>query len=185
LKGIGDITFATFYANRKNAFQYTGTLYTNKDGIQAEYLSNLDLRSYGAELAYQSPVFFGILSGFGNVMGQYTADVTGGQNVEYTRAPEFITSGGINVQKSGFNLNILGRYVYKYIGDRFIVLKPGQKVFVGDYLNFDINLAYAIPRTPISAYTKVVNLFDVHYATISPAYPDYGRRLSIGLRASF
>jgi len=184
IKGLGDITLSMFYSNRKNAFQYTGVLYTNANTTQSEYLKNLDLRSVGAELAYQSPTFFNIVSVFANAMGQYTSDVTGGQDVKYERVPGFITSGGLNIQKYGFSLNTLGRYVNKYIGDRFIVLKAGQKVYVGDYFNLDVNLNYTIPHLPISLYVKAVNLLDTHYATVSPAYPDYGQRISFGLRAS-
>jgi len=118
-------------------------------------------------------------------MGQYTADVTNGQNVKYERVPGFITSGGFNIQKFGFNLNILGRYTNKYIGDRFIVIQTGQKVYVGDYFSGDVNLSYKIPHTPIFAYIKAANILDKHYCTISPAYPDYGRRISFGVKANF
>ncbi len=184
-KEAGDVSLTAFFSNRKNAFQYTGVLYTNTAGTQSEYLQNLDLKSYGVEFEYKSPVVLGFLSGFTNIMWQHTTTATDGTTTKYLNVPDFIASAGINAQKSGFTFNALGRFVNKYIGNRFIVTTPGQMVYVGNYFNLDANLGYTLPKWPVTAYVKIVNAFDVRYATMTPAYPDYGRKFSVGLRASF
>jgi hypothetical protein len=185
VENLGDVTMTGFFSKRRNAFTYTGVLYKDNDSIQREYLANKDYRTFGIEFAYQSPSFFNCLSGFVNIMEQFTIDLTNIPKVHYMGQPEFIPSAGISFKKAGVTFNIMGRYVSRYVMNRFVVLADGQNAYVGDYTNIDLNAGYAIPKTPLNIYAKVVNIGDVHYTSMSPAFPDYGRRITIGLRAIF
>ncbi len=186
IKNLGDIALTAFFINRKNAYEYTGNLYYDNLGIQREYLNNLDLRSYGIELGWKSPLYFGILSSNINATYMKTLNVTSGANTVYENLPQTIINGSLNAGKYGFTLGVFGKYVSKYTASTFITpATPTTKVYIGDYTNFDLSLGYAIPNTPISVYGRVINIGDVKFCTVSPVFPDYGRQFFVGARAKF
>lgn len=185
-KDAGDITVTGFYTNRKNAAQYTGILYVDALGVQKEYLTNVDLHTYGLDLVWKSSVFADLVSGIINATFMRTYNLTNGTYVRYERIPETQINGGVNFQKYGFTFSVFGKYVSRYIGDSFVTKSTSsQKIYVGDYVNLDLSLAYAIPDMPISVYGRIINVTDQKFTTVSPVYPDYGRQFSIGVRGTF
>jgi hypothetical protein len=185
-KQAGDISLTAFFTNRKNAAQYSGVLYTDALGIQREYLTNVDIRTYGIDIVWKSPVFADLVSATLNATLMRTYNLTNGSYVRYERTPETLINGVVNFQQYGFTFSVFAKYVSRYIGDSFVTKStPTQKIFVGDFVNLDLSLAYAIPETPVSVYGRVINLTDEKFTTVSPVYPDYGRQFSFGVRGSF
>jgi len=183
IKNVGELTLTGFYINRKNAYEFTGNLYYDSQGIQREYLHNVDLRTFGVEFNWNSAKFFEILTT--NLSGTYmsTTNVSNGLSTTYERAPTTMLNGSLNATKYGFTFSVFGKYTSRYIGDSFLIKTTSTtKVWVGDYVNVDLSLGYAIPKTKVSVYGRVINIGDVRYTTVSPVYPDYGRQFSVGAR---
>ena len=186
LPHIGKVTLTAFYINRKNAYEYTGILYYDAQNIQQEYLNNLNIRSYGVEFLWDSPRYLGILTSNINATYMKSYTIANGVSTTYSNQPQTILNGSITASKYGFNLALLGKYVSRYTSTSFITLAtPTTKVYIGDYANFDASLSYAVPKTGLSIYGRIVNIGDVRYCTVSPVYPDYGRQFSIGARIKF
>jgi hypothetical protein len=183
LPHIGEITLTTFYIDRKNAYEYTGILYYDAQDIQREYLNNLNIRSYGVEFFWNSPQYLGFLTSNVNATYMKSYKIAGGVSTTYENLPQTILNGSVNASKYGFNLALFGKYISRYTSTSFITLATTTtKVYIGDYTNFDASLSYAVPKTGLSIYGRIVNIGDVKYCTVSPVYPDYGRQFTIGAR---
>lgn len=183
---VGDITVTGFFMNRKNAYEYTGVLYNNEQGIECEYLDNINLRSYGVDLIWNSPKYFGMLSSNISATLMRTDQIENGNTTRYNQIPQTMINGSIGICKYGFSLDAFGKYVSRYVGERFVVKNNSSETYyVGNFVNVDASLSYAIPQTKLSVYGRVINIGDVRYTTISPVYPDFGRQFSIGIRAKY
>ncbi|MBP1639325.1 MAG: TonB-dependent receptor plug [Bacteroidetes bacterium] len=183
LPTVGEITLTAFFINRKNAYEYTGILYYDNQGIQREYLNNLNIRSYGVEFLWQSPTYMGFLTSNINATHMKSYQISNGTTSAYTTQPQTIFNASVNACKYGFTLGIFGKYVSRYTSTSFITLATtSTKVYIGDYTNVDASLSYNFPKTGFSVYGRVINIGDVKYCTVSPVYPDYGRQFFIGAK---
>lgn len=186
IPNLGDITITGFFMNRKSAYDYTGILYDNADGSQSEYIENVNLKSYGVDIIWNSPKYFGMLYSNINATFMRTDQTENGVTSRYNQIPQTIINWMLGATKYGLSLDLYGKYISRYVGDRFVMKKtPDEVDYVGDFINVDASLSYAIPKTHFSVYGRVINIGDVRYCTISPVYPDYGRQFSIGVRAKF
>jgi hypothetical protein len=185
IKGVGSITLTAFYINRENAYEYTGTLYEDASGIEQEYLNNLNLQTFGIDLIWDSPVYFGMLKANLSATLMRSFEKDGGETTRYKDTPEALLNGSVNLSKYGFTFATYGKYVSRYVGERFVKKVANETYYVGDFVNVDLSLSYNLPTTGYSVYGRVTNVGDVHYSTISPVYSDYGRQFSIGVRAAF
>lgn len=177
--GHGVVTL--FMLSQKNAAIFTNRAYYDRDGLLRYYQKNIDLTTLGIELSYNSPSYWNQWAFFTNLSYKYSIQSEDSNNNKFTQQPPFIANAGLSYINNGFNINLMGKYVSEYETDRFLK----EKVKIGNYFNVDLTAQYEIPHTPLQIYGSIINLFDEHYATVSPVYPDFGRQFKIGLRASF
>lgn len=176
--GHGIVTL--FVLDQKNAAIFTNRAYYDENELLRYYQKNIDLQTFGIELSYTSPMFE-YCSFFTNLSYKYAIEKEEFSNQKFTKQPPFIANAGVSAFYKGANVNLMGKYVSRYKTDRFLK----EEVNIGDYFNFDMTASYEIPHTIFEIYGSVINIFDKRYATVSPIYPNFGRQMKIGLRASF
>ena len=177
----GHFIFTLFMFNQKNASEFTTRAYYDTDGLIRYYERNINLRTYGVEFTYHSPMVWKHWSYFANLSYKYSYQADSSIYKKYAKQPPFIGNMGLSYNNKRLNINLMGKYVSSYKTDRFLK----QEVGIGNYFNWDLTSSYEIPHSIFEVYSSVVNLFDVRYCTVSPIYPDFGRQMKFGLRAKF
>jgi iron complex outermembrane receptor protein len=176
---IGTLEFTLFGIRQNNTSEYTTRSYYDEDGLIRYYERNINLTTLGVECTYQSPVFNDRWSGFANLSYKQIYQSQNSEYKKYTKQPPFIGNIGISYAYKILEMNLMGKYVSQYMTDRFLQ----KEVSVGNYFNWDFTVNCRILNTCLETFGLVVNILDVHYCTVSPIYPDFGRQLKIGLRA--
>lgn len=174
----GNWMFTLFMISQKNTSEYTTRAYYDTDGLIRYYERNINLSTWGAELAYHSHQLWNYWHIFGNLSYKYAYQSAGSDYKKYSKQPPFIGNIGISFEQKNFDLNLMGKYVSAYTTDRFLQ----QAVQTGNYFNWDINGTYDIRHTPIELFGTIINILDTRYSTVSPVYPDFGRQLKSGIR---
>lgn len=178
LPEAGNLIFTLFSIHQKNTSEYTTRAYYDTDGLIRYYERNINLSTFGAEIACQSVSLWKYWSFFGNLSYKFAWQSTSSIYKKYTKQPLFIGNAGLSFSRRGLDLNMMGKYVSEYNTDRFLQ----KDVEVGNYFNLDMTATYGIPRMKLELFGHVVNIFDVRYCTVSPVYPDFGRQFKAGLR---
>lgn len=180
---LGNAVFTLFLLDQHNTAEFTNTPYYDGDGLIRYYMENINLRTYGVELSYQTPIFQNGFSYWGNASYKYLQqnNDTVSEYKKYAKQPALILNAGASYVSKRFMVNAMGKYVSQYKTDRFL----SKEVNTGNYFNFDITATYTIPRKPFQLYGSAINVFDKKYSTVSPLYPDFGRQFKIGLRFAF
>jgi iron complex outermembrane receptor protein len=182
LDGVGRATWTAFFLNQKNTSEYTQTPYFDERNTLRYYMKNIDLRTYGVELAFHSRLLNDRWSWGGNLSYKYVSqeESLSRSRKKYTKQPPFIANVIASYGKtdSDWRVHLMGKYVSSYRTDRFL----REEVSIGNYLNVDANVNYFVRRMGVDVYASIVNVFDVRYATVSPLYPDFGRQVKAGVR---
>ena len=181
----GRLVLTPFLVKQDNAIVYSGDSYEHPEtGLIMELYENRDQEQAGVELLIQTPVLWDLVSVFCNstVMGSWLVNDAGRtRNREH---PAIIGNAGFYLEKSGFDLNVFGKYVSAFENDRFARPADGPQP-LGDYFTVDLTGGYTFPwETEIRLYMQVVNLTDQRYSTVV-GYPDFGRRIKAGINLVF
>ncbi len=180
----GSLTLTTFFSNRHDALDYSGTTLEMDDGTFQELYTNRDKRNYGLELAgdwafAQSP--FTIFSNFTLMKGQILED---SEWIADDELPQVIGNLGCNMRRSDIDLNLYLNYTGPFKNDRFVsaaYLSEYGKVNLGDFAAVDATAGYTFDnRVKTRLFVEAKNLLDKKYQTVA-GYPDYGRMISVGL----
>ena len=92
-----------------------------------------------------------------------------------------ITNGGIYLDHSEFDLNFLGKYVSGFENERFADPALGAQP-LGDYFTMDLTGGYTFgTRRTVRVYLNIINLTNRKFSTVV-GYPDFGRRINMGVR---
>lgn len=184
----GDFSLTAFLVNRANGITYSTQTLENEDGIIMELYKNVDMRNYGIEAVYNSPVFFRSLSFFTNatlMIGQRKEKDEWRKDEEL---PCFIANFGANFQRSNWDVNAYLNYVGPYENDRFMSkedVKKNGKAQLGDFLTMDLTVGYRLGRAKKTRlFVEAHNLFDNKYSTAA-GYEDRGRIISGGFDIRF
>lgn len=184
----GDFSLTAFLVNRANGITYSTQTLENEDGIIMELYKNVDLRNYGIEAVYNSPVFFRSLSFFTNatlMIGQRKEKDEWKKDEEL---PCFIANFGANFQRSNWDVNAYLNYVGPYENDRFMSkedVKKNGKAQLGDFLTMDLTVGYRLGKAKKTRlFVEAHNLFDNKYSTAA-GYEDRGRIISGGFDIRF
>ncbi|GAG57256.1 unnamed protein product, partial [marine sediment metagenome] len=122
-----------------------------------------------------------LISFFYNITLMNSSVLTGGERIRDREHPELITNGGIFLARSGFDLNLFGKYVSEFENERFADPALGPQP-LGDYFTIDLTGGYAFgSRRSLRIYLNIINLTNRKYSTVV-GYPDFGRRIKIGAR---
>ena len=188
MPSVGDLSLTAFMVNRAHGITYSSKTIENEDGVVMELYKNVDLRNYGIEVAYHSPVLFRSLSFFTNataMIGQRKEKDDWRKDEEL---PCFIANFGANFQRSNWDVNAYLNYVGPYENDRFMgkdyVQKFG-KAPLGDFLTMDVTVGYRLGKNKKTRlFVEAHNLFDNNFKTAA-GYEDQGRILSAGFDIRF
>jgi iron complex outermembrane receptor protein len=178
LETAGHFVWTLFFLNQKNSSEFTRTPYFDDNNLLRYYMKSIDLRTYGIEIMYRSPLWMDAWSGTGNMSYKYVSQTEPSSRKRYTRQPPFIANVGVSYAKKQWEINLMGKYVSQYTTDRFLI----KEVNTGNYFNFDVHLTFSVPHTHFQVYASLTNVFDTRYATVSPLYPDFGRQMKVGAR---
>lgn len=181
-------TMTTFMVNRSDAITYSGATIEKSNDEVMELYKNVDMRNYGVEAAYHSPMMCKSFSFFTNATWMMGEVDNAGDWDKDDEIPNFIANLGLNYQRGAWDVNGYLKYVGKYKNDRFVdktYLKDNGKAPLGDFASVDITAGYCFGHARNARlFIEAKNLFDASYQTV-PGYDNYGRILSIGVDVKF
>ena len=180
--GGGKLALTPFYVKQLDAIVYSGDTYTHPVTLLImELYENREQDQYGVELETRSPRLLNLFSAFYNITIMSSGILTDGERARNREHPAWITNGGIFLDREGFDLNILGKYVYAFENDLFTASGDGPQP-LGDFFTMDITGGYTIGTgKSVRIYFKAINITNRRYSTVV-GYPDFGRRFGAGVR---
>ncbi|MBN2289825.1 MAG: TonB-dependent receptor plug domain-containing protein, partial [Candidatus Glassbacteria bacterium] len=181
--GLGKLTVAGFLTDRRDAIVLSGLTETVGGRVLELYL-NRDQDQIGIEVDARSAPLADMVQVFMNFLAMRNRAEQDGKMVRDLELPRFIAGGGLYAEKGQLDLNLLWKYVSSYESTRFAEGKPPLPQPLGGYHTLGLTAGWTFgtrPRTRL--YLEVANLADNQFSTVV-GYPDYGRRLTVGLRSS-
>ena len=181
-KGGGRLVLTPFFVKQFNAIAYSGDTYLHPvTGSILEFYENREQDQFGMELEARTPRLMNLFSWFYNLTLMSSGIWTDGQRIQNKEHPVFITNGGIYLEKSGFDFNLFGKYVSAFENDRFANPADGPQP-LGDFFTLDMTCGYSFGSgSSTRIHIKIINITNLQYSTVV-GYPDFGRRISAGVR---
>ena len=183
-EGLGQISVVGFATKQKNAIVLSGETSVIENRIVELYL-NRDQDQLGLELELRSARLFQLVDGFLNftaMSNRVEIDATKERNQEI---PRYIGNGGVYFQRNQFDLTILAKYTSGFENDRFAAAAADGIVYpqpLGDFFTIDLTTGWSFgTQRNTRLYLEIQNLTDKKYSTVV-GYPDFGRRLTVGIR---
>jgi outer membrane receptor protein involved in Fe transport len=180
--GLGAGTLSMFLVERKNGINLSGEVRT-VNGRLMELYENRDQDSKGLELDLRSRRFTNAVQFF-FTSTVLAARIAGPAGMRKDREiPRAILAGGLLASRWGCDLNLYWKSVSSYESLRFA--EPAVYRPLGGFNNVDAVLARRFGlRKQTRVYAETKNIANRGYSTVV-GYPDYGRRMTIGLDYSF
>lgn len=179
---LGTGTVSAFFVQRRNGINLSGGLMT-VNGRVMELYENRDQDSKGVEFDFRSRRLRNTIQLFLNVTAMTARIQSAGGMERDGEVPRGIAGGGMSASRWGFELSLFWKYVSSYESLRFA--EPAVEQPLGGFNTADLMLGRRLgisKRTRI--YAEMNNIADNAYSTVV-GYPDYGRRVMIGLDHSF
>ena len=179
---VGTGTFSIFVVRRENGINLSGATRT-VNGRLLELYENRDQDSKGVEVDLRSRRFSNTLELFFNATA-LTARIERGNAMRSDgELPRGILGGGISAFHWNFDLSLFGKYVSSFESARFA--EPPVPQPLGGFETVDLIFGRRLGLArQTRLYAEVRNLADRAYLTVV-GYPDYGRRVTIGLEHTF
>lgn len=182
-KGDAEITLIGFYALRDDALTLDGATSETSDGRVLELYKNQDIRQYGLEVEARTGRLFDHLELFATATVMESESKDSGSYASYRDLPDTIVSAGVYGHFGRIDCNLFGKYVSSYESKRFA--GDGEYHPLGDYTELNLKVEYRIGKDdPSRIYVSVENITDEEFSTVV-GYPDFGRRLNVGIRKVF
>ncbi len=177
----GKMTLTAFGVLQENAIALSGTTYKDPvSGMIRELYVNRGQNQRGLEYEIVSPKLFNLINPFFNFTLMKSEMKKDGTMVRNWENPEFISSGGIYLDKKGVDLNILFKQVSLFKNQRFASVSAGLQP-LGDFVGIDVTGGYTFKsKIPVRCYFKVLNVNDKRFSTVV-GYPDFGRMVYFGV----
>ncbi len=182
LDQVGELSIVGFFIKQKNAIALSGTT-KNLNGRVMELYVNRDQDSKGVEIEYRCRPIFENMSFFVNLTAISPRARLSGSMTRDPEIPRIIMGGGVTGKSHSFDYNLFWKFVSAYSSARFA--DPPIPQPLGDFNCFNLNVGRLLgggERTRV--YLEITNLADSRYLTVV-GYPDYGRRIQLGIRQSF
>jgi outer membrane receptor protein involved in Fe transport len=96
--------------------------------------------------------------------------------------PQYIGNAGIYLQRRQLDFACFGKYTSAFENTRFAAPDANNIVWpqpLGDFITFDLTAGWSFGNTRF--YFEIQNLTDEKFSTVV-GYPDFGRRLTVGIR---
>ncbi len=189
---LGTLTASGFYVFRKDGIAVTSqwdSIVVDDDVLALPAHENVDLSTGGVELELRTARFQEVAQAYVNAVFMNHRRRVGDELEADGSRPSTIVGGGLNLLLGAFDLNLYGKYVSAYESDRFAHRDGSTPVVVGigDFSTVDLTAGYTytLPRgQSFRVHVATDNLTDRRYSTVV-GYPDFGRKVSIGLRYSY
>ncbi|MCD6200706.1 MAG: TonB-dependent receptor, partial [Bacteroidales bacterium] len=183
-EGQGSLTVTTFLVNRKDALDYSGSTMELENGTIIELYKNEDKRNYGIEVALRMQLAGEWLQGFANATFMKGQTGISKNRIADKEIPSFIGNLGCSFQKAGFDGNFFLNYTGPFENDRFIsktYLQEHGKAPLGNFFNISLTAGYSFGKKSNTRVSlEVRNILNTPFQTV-PGWPDYGRRINIGI----
>jgi outer membrane receptor protein involved in Fe transport len=179
---LGTGIVSAFIVQRRNGINLSGGIRT-VNGRVMELYENRDQDSKGVEIDLRSRRFSNAVRVFLNLTAMSSRIETGGAMGRDVELPRAIAGGGMSASRWGFDLNLFWKFVSGYESLRFsegAIYQP-----LGNFNTVDLMLARRVGiRKQTRIYAETRNLANRIYSTVV-GYPDYGRRVTVGLEHTF
>jgi outer membrane cobalamin receptor len=167
----GKLTITGFYTKRNNALLMSSKFDTLPDGMIYSLYRNRDIAVRGIEVDAHTKQIYNLLTFFANGM------IKSGDYDSLENTPDRIAAAGVSLSRYGLELNVMTKYVGYFENKRF---SPDGNIHpLGDFISLDANINYDMGKGN-KIYLRAENIGDKRYST-AIGYPDFGRRLSIGI----
>jgi outer membrane cobalamin receptor/SAM-dependent methyltransferase len=181
-QGMSHLHVAGFYVCQDEAIVLSGQTET-VEGRTLELYLNRDQNQLGLEIDARSMVIGGHFQVFGNLTAMRSRADSNGEMVTNGELPKFISSAGLYYASGALDATVLWKYVSAYKNARFAA--SGQPEPLADFHDIGLTAGYTFGSAPsMRCYLEARNLGDDHYSTVV-GYPDYGRRYTVGIQATF
>ncbi|MBN2089951.1 TonB-dependent receptor [candidate division KSB1 bacterium] len=181
---FGQISFITFAADQKNAIALSGKTLKLNGRVMELYL-NRDQYQIGIETEWRAFPLWSGTQPFVNAIYMISRAEHEGKMVHNEELPSFILNSGVYQKWKFLDLNILIKYVSAFKSTRFLATSanmPAIPQLLGDFLAVDAILGWNIRAIHnLRLILEIRNMTNENYATVV-GYPDFGRRISVGIR---
>lgn len=179
---LGTGTISAFFVRREDGINLSGATRT-VNGRLMELYENRDQDSKGLEIDLRSRRLLDTLQLFVNVTALEAQIETGEAMRSDREVPRAIAGGGMSAWKWDCDVNVFWKFVSAYKSRRFA--EPPIDQPLGGFHTVDVILGRRLgPGKQTRVYAEVRNIADRAYSTVV-GYPDYGRRVMIGLEQMF
>ena len=183
----GRVSMVVYATVQKNAIALSGKTLSANGRIMELYL-NRDQFQIGLETEWRTSDFWRGFQPFVNValmISKAEQDRTIVRNREY---PSFIANAGVLWRWRFMDLNVLAKYVSAFQSARFAAVSsadPSAPYPLGDFFTLDAILDWNLDSArQLKLVIELRNLTGQPYSTVV-GYPDFGRRILLGVRQSW
>jgi outer membrane receptor protein involved in Fe transport len=179
---IGEFSLTAFDLRQQDAVVLSGASAT-VNGVVTELYDNRDQDTKGIEFSFRSqPVLEGH-SLFLNLTGMRPQVRQQQSMTRDPQKPRVILGAGILGKRRGFDYNFFWKFVSAYQSSRFA--DPAELQPLGHFHTLNLTIGRSLSRGERTrVYLEMINITGNHYSTVV-GYPDYGRRLMMGVRQGF
>jgi len=182
LRNAGLFTLTGFYVKQDNAIILSGATQKVDDRIHELY-ENRDQDQTGVEMELRSTSLWKMGNVFFNIAVMNNRAEIGGDMKKDEEKPDVVMGGGVSLSRNGYDLNIFVKSMSPYESARFAA--SGLPEPLGDFTTLNLTAGKSFGgRLRTRAYIEATNLTDQEYSTVV-GYPDYGRRITVGVRQTF
>ena len=179
---LGEFSLTGFYTKQQDAITLSGLTRT-VNGRILELYENRDQDTKGLEFEFRSRPLWDDIHMFLNLTAmnpQAHFDTSMRRDPE---KPQVIIGAGLLGKKWGFDYNVFWKHISDYESNRFAATTEMQPL--GGFHTVNVTVGHSLgTMEKIRVYLEMLNIGDSRYSTVV-GYPDYGRRISIGIRQAF
>ena len=183
----GQVSLVGFLTQQMDAIALSGKT-EEMNGRVMELYMNRDQDQIGLELEAKVEPLFSIVQPFINVTAMRSRAESEGEMKRDQESPQLIMNGGLYASRSRFDVSVFWKYVSSYKSTRFVAAKSGESPVpqpLGDFHVLNATAGWSPGgRHRARIYVEVKNITDKKFSTVV-GYPDFGRRLTLGLRQTF
>jgi outer membrane receptor protein involved in Fe transport len=181
---MGELSLVGFFVSQKDAIYLTGKTATVNDRI-FELYGNRNQQRFGLETEWRSPQLWKNYQLFVNAVALKSQREDNGSMEKNDEFPKFFANSGVFGQWKNWDINILAKYVSSYESVRFVAssaTNPAQPQPLGEFFTLDFIIGWKINQTSNARVVfELRNATNNLYSTVV-GYPDFGRRISLGIR---
>lgn len=182
MHSIGAVSLTGFMLRQKDAIALSGATATI-NGVVTELYVNRDEDSKGIEIDFRSRPVFNSHSFFVNLTVLKARSRLQGSMTRDPEKPQVVLSAGLLGERRHFDYNLFWKFVSAYQSSRFADAAVFQPL--GHFHALNLTIGRSLGQSEQTrVYVEMLNLTDSRYQTVV-GYPDYGRRIQLGVRQGF